>query len=39
MLLLWTNSYFMPTVGDAPLEEIEKYIENHKTLQRQKDKL
>ena len=33
---LWTNSYFVSTVGGAPLEEIKKYIENQKTSQRQK---
>lgn len=27
---LWTNSYFVSTVGGAPLEEIKKYIENQK---------
>lgn len=31
---LWTNSYFVSTVGGAPLEEIKKYIENQKTSQR-----
>jgi len=31
---LWTNSYFVSTVGGAPLEEIEKYIESQKTSQR-----
>lgn len=37
---LWTNSYFVSTVGDAPLDEaIKQYIKNQKTLQRQKDKL
>lgn len=25
---LWTNSYFVATVGGAPLEIIKKYIEN-----------
>ena len=25
---LWTNSYFVSTVGGAPLEVIKKYIEN-----------
>lgn len=37
---LWTNSYFVSTVGSAPLEvEVAKqYIENQKTSQRQKDK-
>ena len=36
---LWTNSYFVSTVGGAPLEGIKQYIENQKTSQRQKDKL
>ncbi|MBP8641239.1 MAG: IS200/IS605 family transposase [Oscillospiraceae bacterium] len=31
---LWTNSYFVSTVGEAPLEEIKKYIESQKTSQR-----
>jgi putative transposase len=31
---LWTNSYFVSTIGGAPLEEIKKYIENQKTSQR-----
>jgi len=31
---LWTNSYFVSTVGGAPLEEIKKYIESQKTSQR-----
>jgi putative transposase len=32
---LWTNSYFISSVGGAPLEDIKKYIENQKTSQRQ----
>lgn len=28
---LWTNSYFVSTVGGAPLSEIKKYIENQKS--------
>lgn len=28
---LWTNSYFVSTVGGAPLDVIKKYIENQKT--------
>ena len=36
---LWTNSYFVSTVGGAPLDVIKQYIENQKTSQRQKDKL
>jgi putative transposase len=27
---LWTNSYFVSTVGGAPLSEISQYIENQK---------
>ena len=39
MPTLWTNSYFVSTVGGAPLEEvIRQYIENQKTSQRQKDR-
>ena len=29
---LWTNSYFVSTVGGAPLEAIKKYIENQKNV-------
>ena len=36
---LWTNSYFVSTVGGAPLEAVKQYIENQKTSQRQKDKM
>ena len=36
---LWTNSYFVSTVGGASLEVIKQYIENQKTSQRQKDRL
>ena len=36
---LWTNSYFVSTVGGAPLETVKQYIENQKTSQRQKDKM
>lgn len=31
---LWTNSYFVSTVGGAPLAAIKQYIENQKTSQR-----
>ena len=31
---LWTNSYFVSTVGGAPLEGIKQYVENQKTSQR-----
>lgn len=36
---LWTNSYFVSTVGGASLEVIKQYIENQKTSQRQKEGL
>ena len=39
MPTLWTNSYFVSTVGGASPEAIKQYIENQKTSQRQKDKL
>jgi putative transposase len=29
---LWTNSYFVSTVGGAPLAVIKKYIENQKNV-------
>lgn len=29
---LWTNSYFVATVGGAPLEVIKQYIENQKNV-------
>ena len=29
---LWTNSYFVSTVGGAPLSVIEQYIENQKNV-------
>lgn len=32
---LWSNSYFVSTVGGAPLEVIKQYIESQKTSQRQ----
>lgn len=31
---LWSHSYFVSTVGGAPLEMIKQYIENQKTSQR-----
>ncbi len=31
---LWTNSYFVATVGGAPLSIIKQYIENQKRSQR-----
>lgn len=33
---LWTNSYFVSTVGGAPLKVVKQYIESQKTSQRQK---
>lgn len=32
---LWTNSYFISTVGGAPLDIVKQYIESQKTSQRQ----
>ena len=32
---LWTNSYFVSTVGGAPLAVIKQYIGSQKTSQRQ----
>jgi putative transposase len=29
---LWTNSYFVATVGDAPLAIVKQYIENQKQV-------
>jgi putative transposase len=29
---LWTNSYFVSTVGGAPLATIKKYIEDQKSV-------
>lgn len=34
MPTLWTNSYFVSSVGGAPLEQVKKYIENQKVSQR-----
>ena len=31
---LWSNSYFVSTVGGAPLKTIKRYIENQKRSQR-----
>lgn len=39
MPTLWTNSYFVSTVGSVSEEVIIQYIENQKTSQRQKDKM
>ena len=33
---LWTNSYFVSTVGGAPLGAIKQYIENQKRGERRK---
>jgi len=33
---LWTNSYFVSTVGGAPLNAIKQYIENQKRSERKK---
>ena len=32
---LWTNSYFVSTVGGAPISVIKQYIESQKTSQRE----
>lgn len=32
---LWTNSYFVSTVGGASLDVVKQYIESQKTSQRQ----
>lgn len=29
---LWTNSYFVSTIGGAPLEVVKQYIENQKRV-------
>ncbi|MDT0306069.1 IS200/IS605 family transposase [Streptomyces sp. DSM 44917] len=29
---LWTNNYFVATVGQAPLEVVKKYVENQKNV-------
>lgn len=31
---LWTNSYFVSSVGGAPLNAVKEYIQNQKTSQR-----
>lgn len=36
---LWTNSYFVSSVGGYSLEDVKQYIENQKTSQRQKERL
>lgn len=35
---LWTNSYFVSTVGGAPLETIKQYIENQQLSERENDR-
>ena len=35
---LWTNSYFVATVGGAPMSVIKQYIESQKISQRQEEK-
>ncbi|MEA3373159.1 MAG: IS200/IS605 family transposase [Campylobacterota bacterium] len=35
---LWTNSYFVTTVGGAPLSIVKQYIESQQTSQRPKEK-
>lgn len=38
MHTLWINSYFVSTVGGAPLDVIKQYIENQKISQNKRDK-
>jgi len=33
---LWTNSYFVSTVGGAPLDVVKQYIENQERSERRK---
>ena len=33
---LWTNSYFVSTVGGAPLEAVKQYIENQERSERRR---
>ena len=35
---LWSNSYFVTTVGGAPLEVVKQYIENQQTSERTKER-
>ena len=35
---LWTNSYFVSTVGGAPLEVVKQYIENQQTSERDNER-
>ena len=32
MPTLWTNSYFISTVGGAPMEAVKQYIENQENI-------
>ena len=34
---LWTNSYFVSTVGGAPLEAVKQYVENQIRTERRKE--
>ena len=36
---LWTNSYFISTVGGAPISIVKQYIQNQQTSQRPKEKI
>ena len=36
---LWTNSYFISTVGGVSLDAIKQYVENQQTSQREKEKI
>lgn len=36
---LWTNSYFVSTVGGAPLDVVKQYIENQQLSERDKQKM
>ena len=35
---LWSNSYFVTTVGSAPLAMVKQYIENQQTSERPKER-
>lgn len=35
---LWSNSYFVTTVGGAPLAAVKQYIENQQTSERPKER-
>lgn len=35
---LWSNSYFVTTVGGAPLAMVKQYIENQQTSERPKER-